>query len=127
MKNQIIDIEGLRRLSGNDEAFIAEILKLYTDQAAKDVIELENSSALDDWNTIRFVVHRMRSSAVPLGLKDLVVLLKKVEMKLKDGIHENVHSEIVRIIEISRYAIADAKHQLSLKVHNFLPLTNGKT
>jgi len=115
MKNQIIDIEGLRRLSGNDEAFIAEILKLYTDQATKDVLELENSSALDDWNTIRFVVHRMRSSAVPLGLKDLVVLLKKVEMKLKDGIHENVHSEIVRIIEISRYAIADAKHQLSLK------------
>ena len=119
MKNQIIDIEGLRRLSGNDEAFIAEILKLYTDQATKDVLELENSSALDDWNTIRFVVHRMRSSAVPLGLKDLVVLLKKVEMKLKDGIHENVHSEIVRIIEISRYAIADAKHQLSLNQSNF--------
>jgi len=115
MEKQIIDIEGLRRLSGNDDAFIAEILKLYTEQASKDVIELENSSALDDWNTIRFVVHRMRSSAVPLGLKDLVVLLKKVEMKLKDGIHDNVQSEIARIIEISRSAIEDAKLQLKLK------------
>lgn len=114
MKNQIIDIEGLRRLSGNDEAFIAEILRLYTDQAAKDVIELENSSALQDWNTIRFVVHRMRSSAVPLGLKDLVVLLKKVEMKLKDSLYENVPSEIAEIVAISRHAIGDAKHQLSL-------------
>lgn len=115
MEKQIIDIEGLRRLSGNDDAFIAEILKLYTEQASKDVIELENSIALDDWNTIRFVVHRMRSSAVPLGLKDLVVLLKKVEMKLKDGIHDNVQSEIARIIDISRSAIADAKLQLKLK------------
>lgn len=114
MKNQIIDIEGLRRLSGNDEAFITEILRLYTEQATKDVIELENSSALDDWNTIRFVVHRMRSSAVPLGLKDLVVLLKKVEMKLKDDIYENVQSEIEEIVAISRHAIADAKNQLKL-------------
>ena len=79
------------------------------------MIELENSIALDDCNTIRFVVHRMRSSAVPLGLKDLVVLLKKVEMKLKDGIHDNVQSEIARIIEISRSAIEDAKLQLKLK------------
>ncbi|NEN24142.1 Hpt domain-containing protein [Cryomorpha ignava] len=114
MKNQIIDIEGLRRLSGNDEAFISEILKLYTDQAAKDVIELENGSSLEDWNSVRFVVHRMRSSAVPLGLKDLVVLLKKVEMKLKEDIYENVQSEIEKIIAISKHAIDDAKHQLSL-------------
>jgi|SRR5690606_29897925 len=114
MKNKIIDIEGLRRLSGNDEAFVAEILKLYTDQASKDVKELETGRALEDWNTIRFVVHRMRSSAVPLGLKDLVVLLKKVEMKLKNEDFENVQSEIAEIIAISKQAIDDAKHQLSL-------------
>ncbi len=114
MKKQKIDIEGLKRLSGNDEVFISEILKLYTDRAAKDVDELEVARAIEDWSTIRFVVHRMRSAAVPLGLKDLVVLLKKVEMKLKDDELDNVESEIEQIIEITNQAIADAQNQLNL-------------
>jgi HPt (histidine-containing phosphotransfer) domain-containing protein len=114
MKNQIIDIEGLKRLSGNDEAFISEILKLYTDRAGKDIDELEKARSIEDWSNVRFVVHRMRSAAVPLGLKDLVVLLKKVEMKLKDDSLDNVVEEIGQIIDITSHAIDDAQHQLDL-------------
>lgn len=114
MNKQIIDIEGLKRLSGNDEAFISEILKLYTDRAAKDIEELESAIIIEDWSSVRFVVHRMRSAAVPLGLKDLVVLLKKVEMKLKDDIVDNVVEEIGQIIDITSHAIDDAQDQLNL-------------
>jgi len=114
MKDQIIDIEGLKRLSGNDDAFVSEILKLYTDQASKDIVELETALTIQDWGTMRFVVHRMRSSAVPLGIKSLVVLLKKVEMKLKDEVLDNVETEIREIIDISNRAIADADENLKL-------------
>lgn len=109
-----INIEGLRRLSGNDETFVSEILRLYTERAAADLEELQDARAMSDWGTVRFVVHRMRSAAVPLGLKNLVVLLKKVEMKLKEDEENNVESELDSIIAFTQSAIEDAKHQLTV-------------
>ena len=69
-------------------------LKLYTDRAGKDVDEFRSRPRNRRLEYVRFVVHRMRSAAVPLGLKNLVVLLKKVEMKFKDDILIYVETEI---------------------------------
>lgn len=114
METNKIDIEGLRRLSGNDEGFVTEILRLYVDHADKDIDELESARLVEDWGTVRFVVHRMRSAAVPLGLKNILVFLKKVEMKLKDEILDGVEMEVDEILSMTREAIDDAKHHLSL-------------
>lgn len=114
METNKIDIDGLRRLSGNDEGFVTEILRLYTDRASKDIDELRAARSIKDWGTVRFVVHRMRSAAVPLGLKNIVVLLKKVEMKLKDDILDLVEKELDDILTMTQEAIDDAKHHLSL-------------
>lgn len=114
METNRIDIEGLRRLSGNDEGFVTEILRLYTDRAAKDLDELQSARLVKDWGTVRFVVHRMRSAAVPLGLKNIVVFLKKVEMKLKEDILDGVELELNEILSMTREAIDDANHHLSL-------------
>lgn len=114
METNKIDIEGLRRLSGNDEGFVTEILRLYADRAAKDLDEIQSARLIKDWGTVRFVVHRMRSAAVPLGLKSILVLLKKVEMKLKDEILDGVELELDEILTMTNEAIDDAKHHLSL-------------
>lgn len=114
METNKIDIEGLKRLSGNDEGFVTEILRLYSDRATKDMEELQSAQLLKDWGTIRFVVHRMRSAAVPLGLKNIVVILKKVEMKLKDEIVDGVESEVDEILTMTREAIDDSNNHLSL-------------
>lgn len=114
METSKIDIDGLRRLSGNDEGFVTEILRLYAERAAKDLDEIQSARLIQDWGTVRFVVHRMRSAAVPLGLKNIVVFLKKVEMKLKEEVLEGVEMELNEILSMTREAIDDANHHLSL-------------
>lgn len=114
MEDNKINIEGLRRLSGNDESFVTEVLKLYIDRATIDLNEIKAARASNNWATVRFVVHRMRSAAVPLGLKNLVVLLKKVEMKLKESEQNTVEVELNAIQEYTTLAIDDARHQISV-------------
>jgi HPt (histidine-containing phosphotransfer) domain-containing protein len=114
MEYRIIDIEGLRRLSGNDEAFVTEILKLYKERASNDLDELKKAQENEDWNSVRFVVHRMRSASVSLGLKELTVLLKKVEMNLKKGVFTDLDKNLARIFEISNGAIKEAHRELKV-------------
>ena len=109
-----IDVKGLKQLSGNDEDFVNDILKLYTERTSIDLNELKDAREESNWSKVRFVIHRMRSAAVPLGLKELVVLLRKVENKLKEEEMDGVNSEIDQIARHSEEALLDAKRQLEI-------------
>ncbi len=114
METEVIDIEGLKKLSGNDLAFVNEILKLYRERTSKDVDELRRAMDLKDWNTIRFVVHRMRSAAVPLGLKKLVIHLKHIEMGVRDNKLQDIGTHLDHVYHITENAMSDAQIKLSL-------------
>ncbi|MCH2214206.1 MAG: Hpt domain-containing protein [Flavobacteriales bacterium] len=109
-----IDVNGLKQLSGDDKEFVNDILKLYTERTTADLTELERARNVSDWSKVRFVIHRMRSSAVPLGLKELVILLRKVENKLRSDQVEGISSEIEEIAQHSREAVKDAKSHLKM-------------
>lgn len=109
-----IDVNGLKQLSGNDEEFVNDILKLYTERTSADLSELKEARDEGNWSKVRFVIHRMRSAAVPLGLKELVVLLRKVENKLKAEELEGVLSELDQVTKHSEEALEDAKRKLEL-------------
>lgn len=115
---EVIDIEGLRRMSGNDEAFVTEILQLYSERAARDLSDLERAQASSDVASAKFVVHRMRSAAVPLGLKQLVVALKKVELALQHQFSTEVSEQLTHIMALTEQAITDASNRLSLQKAN---------
>ena len=105
-------MNGLKELSGNDLDFVNDILKLYTDRTSVDLNELKDARNERNWSKVRFVIHRMRSAAVPLGLKELVVLLRKVENKLKAEELEGVILELDQITRHSEEALKDARRQL---------------
>jgi len=109
-----IDVEGLKRLSGNDEAFVNDILKLYTERAETDLRELNEAINDQHWNRVRFIVHRMRSASVPLGLKELVIRLRQVEEKLKVNDLSQVPEFLDEIMEHCREALQEAKRRLEL-------------
>jgi HPt (histidine-containing phosphotransfer) domain-containing protein len=107
-----INVNGLKQLSGNDLEFVNDILKLYTERTSIDLSELKDARNENNWSKVRFVIHRMRSAAVPLGLKELVILLRKVENKLKAEELDGVLVELDQITQHSEEALQDAKRQL---------------
>jgi len=107
-----IDVQGLKQLSGDDLDFVNDILKLYAERTSIDINELKDARDESNWSKVRFVIHRMRSAAVPLGLKELVILLRKVENKLKAEELEGVIVELDQITRHSEEALEDAKRQL---------------
>jgi HPt (histidine-containing phosphotransfer) domain-containing protein len=107
-----IDVQGLKQLSGNDQEFILDVLKLYAERVSEDLKELKKAKESEDWTKARFVVHRMRSAAVPLGLKELIVLLRQAEEKIKSEKLLNIHEQIDQIMTHSQEALDDAKKRL---------------
>lgn len=111
---EVIDVEGLRKMSGYDEDFVTEILKLYTERSSRDMEELTAARTKQDPKAVKFVVHRMRSAAVPLGLKELVILLKRVELALEADQDAVLNDELDKIEKITRAAIENARDQLNI-------------
>ena len=112
MVKKIIDIEGLKKIAGDDASFVAEILALYADRAQKDINELQLAEQEHNWSTIQFVVHRMRSAAVPLGMKNLLIYLKKIELNLKEGILDDIDNLLKQVYQITEMAIKEALNEL---------------
>lgn len=110
--SQKIDVNGLLSLSGNDEKFVAEILTLYVKKASSDIEELKSAALDENWNKVAFVLHRMRSSATPLGLVDLQASLKALESDLKKNITDGASEALYRIIDRIKSTLKGAEIQL---------------
>lgn len=112
MNNKVIDLTGLKKIAGDDDAFIVEILTLFSERTQKDLKELAAAEKEENWDTIQFLVHRMRSAAVPLGIQDLLVYLKKIELNLKEGVLDNINGLLKSVHQNAQWAIDDAINQL---------------
>jgi HPt (histidine-containing phosphotransfer) domain-containing protein len=113
MTNTILDLEGLKRIAAGDDEFVQEILSLYTERTATDLKELKVATDKKDWNAVQFLAHRMRSAAVPLGAKALLVYLKKAELNLKNGNTDGIESILESIFSEAKMTIQAAKDQLN--------------
>lgn len=112
MNNKLIDISGLKKIAGGDDAFVIEILTLFSERTQKDLEELAEAEKEENWDSIQFLVHRMRSAAVPLGIKDLLVYLKKIELNLKQGILDDIHGLLKSVYKLAATAVEEALHEL---------------
>lgn len=112
MPEIIIDIEGLKKIAAGDDAFVTEILSLYSERTEKDIVELKAAHAEQNWPAVQFVVHRMRSAAVPLGIDGLLIALKKIELNLKQDILDGVNDLLNQVYQLSALAIENAKNEL---------------
>ncbi len=113
MVEKEIDIENLKAISNGDQAFFVEILQLYLERTTQDIEELQKAFDQKDYETIQFIAHRMRSAAVPLGIKNLLIHLKKMELDLKGGKINEVDNDIDRILDLARKALIEVSQELS--------------
>ncbi|MCG6188772.1 hybrid sensor histidine kinase/response regulator [Maribellus maritimus] len=71
-----VDISELKRLAGDDDTFLKELIELFIKSSTNGLAAIEKALKYYDWNTIRETTHKM---AVPYKHLDKISLYEKVK------------------------------------------------
>ncbi len=76
---KIINTGHLNALSRGNVSFIKEIVAIFLEQNPIEIKELEQAIKLKDYDTIRSIVHKMKTSVGFIGLEQLLEPLNQIE------------------------------------------------
>jgi HPt (histidine-containing phosphotransfer) domain-containing protein len=83
MNFEAYQIENLLELSGNDTAFVLEVLNMFVQTLKSEETEIKTALEEQNWPTAQFISHRLRSSAGSIGAKNIYVSCKELENYIK--------------------------------------------
>ena len=66
------DLETLKRSTGGDEQFMKHMIKLFIDQAPKQLGEMQAAVDSQDWPLLGATAHKIKSSIRGMGIHSLV-------------------------------------------------------
>ena len=81
----LCDLSYLKKLSGGDNNFISEMVRLFLKQTPIDLVKLQQAIADEDVDTVKRTVHKLKSSVSMLGVGKMTVQLKNMESLLATG------------------------------------------
>lgn len=76
---QRVDFKELHDMTGGNRQFLVEMIELFLEKNPRDLEELENALAQTDYEGIRAISHRMKTSVGFMGLKHLTAPLNEME------------------------------------------------
>lgn len=88
MTTPSFSLDHIMALSGNDKAFMVDVLEMFLQKAKEDLEACAALAAEDKWNDVKFIAHRLRSSAGSVGARtvaehcaDLEKILSETDVK----------------------------------------------
>ncbi len=85
----IINLDELYELAKGDKEFMIEMIELFSEQCPTDIIEISNAIKENDFDTIRAISHRMKTSVGFMGLGPLLIPLNKMETQAETKMEMN--------------------------------------
>lgn len=79
--SKVIDLTYLKSLPGANSEFVKEMIDLFIEDTPKELRKIENAIADIDFDAIKRVAHKMKTSVSFMGLNQIVPLLKDMEIK----------------------------------------------
>ncbi len=96
---------------GND-AFVVKMIDLFMKQAPDLLRDLRQARAAEDWERVRFVAHKMKSSARMLGIEALTGVLQVVERHAGRGPRrEDLPQRIEEAVAVCRAALEELREE----------------
>jgi HPt (histidine-containing phosphotransfer) domain-containing protein len=78
------NLDYLHQMSGGDELFVKEMVKLFLKQVPLELEKL--STAASDSQTVKQIAHKLKSSVSMVGADYLLIHIKELEQKASVGI-----------------------------------------
>ncbi len=94
-----VDLSSLRNLTMNDEALFQSILQQFVQETSQDLSVLDQALSESDKKQVREVFHKLAGRVAQMGMADLSMKLREVEMRIENG---DELTEIVPIVTMLR-------------------------
>jgi len=91
----IADLKYLQQMTGNDSAMMKEMIELFLNQLAElreDIVTLLNNKS---WFELSRMAHKIKSSALVMGVMPMVDDMKELEMLAKEGKNADMYPDYV--------------------------------
>lgn len=79
-ENSIINLQKLNEFSGNCEATVKGIIRVFLEQAPAQIANLRTVVAQKDWNNVKALSHKIKSSYAIIGANSVKNLLEAMEI-----------------------------------------------
>lgn len=66
-----IDLTYIKDACGNDEASLKELINLFVKETPRNIDSIQDSLNIQDWNNVKSISHKLKSSFKIFGLTEL--------------------------------------------------------
>lgn len=100
---RLVNVTYIEEVCGGDKDIITEMVNIFIEQVPELSSEMESLYSKESYYDLGLIAHKAKSSVAIMGMEDLALKLKDLELKAKSGIE----------IEQYRGLINDFKEQTS--------------
>src|SRR5689334_17617944 len=116
-ESQLVDLAPLRNLLGDNEEGIVEILNIFISHIPPSIVEIKSLLEKQDWETLRYKVHAIKSYYGYVGNDKLNHMLDEWDAALTRNQPDIDHQGIMAELEIKSEAIL--QHIQQILLNNF--------
>jgi HPt (histidine-containing phosphotransfer) domain-containing protein len=95
MEYKFINTEYLDSVSGGDPDIINEIVVLFKEQSIEIYNEMKLHFLENNFKSLGLLAHKAKSSVAIMGMNDLAMLLKTLEMQAKEGVESELYESYI--------------------------------
>ena len=78
-QDKLFDLDGLRRLSRGNEAFVTKMISIFVKTAPESVIEMKQALSGNDLERVKAVAHRLKPSIDSLCISSMKAKIREIE------------------------------------------------
>jgi hypothetical protein len=100
MDYKFINPEYLDSVSGGDTEIVIEIVNMFRDQSHEIFNEMKNHLEKKNYTMLGLLSHKAKSSVMIMGMNDLGLMLKTLELNAKTGLETELYESYVNRFKI---------------------------
>ena len=81
----LTDLKYLQQMTGNDSGMMKEMVELFLLQLAELRVEMDSLVESQDWFELSRLAHKIKSSALVMGVQQMADEMKELEHLAKEG------------------------------------------
>ena len=114
-KHQYIDLSYINGMADGDTAFVIEMIKDYKLIIPEYIADLDNAASDKNTDEVRFYAHKLASSFMIMGAKQLHEIAIKIEHNIKDSMTiEQLVAELKTMHEVFIKVIHELDEELNM-------------